>query len=150
MHIVMYNSIFIYQEHSVLVDFCSAENHAIEKWSYGGGWIPIVPGQGYPVINRASDEFIILRFAGHPEGTNRHCIGLRELVDTLNATLVGYGLKAPMEIFPDDLCPPDKSNYLDLPIRCKCGRQYLQKGRGLVNGDLLCPIGFEEGCRPQK
>jgi hypothetical protein len=72
-------------------------------------------------------------------------IGLRELVDTLNATLVGHGLKAPMPIIYGDLCPADETNYLDLTVRCRCGWQYLQKGRAFV---ILCPVGFGMGYRP--
>ena len=48
-----------------------------------------------------------------------------------------------MPIIYGDLCPV--TNYLDLPVRCRCGWQYLQKGRAFVNGGILCPVGFEMG-----
>jgi hypothetical protein len=48
-----------------------------------------------------------------------------------------------MPIIYGDLCPA--TNYLDLPVRCRCGWQYLQKGRAFVNGGILCPVGFEMG-----
>ena len=60
-----------------------------------------------------------LKSINQPPSTNS--IGLRELIDTLNATLVGHGLKAPMPIIYGDLCPVDETNYLDLPVRCRCG-----------------------------
>jgi hypothetical protein len=48
-----------------------------------------------------------------------------------------------MPIICGDLCPADETNYLDLPVRCRCGWQYLQKGRAFVNEGILCPVGFE-------
>ena len=117
----MYDKFFFYEEHSALMAFRSLDEYRIEKWSYCGGWCPVERGKPQPCIARLDFEFVILRIADHPEGTNRHCIGLKQLVDVLNTTLAGWGLRQPMALLPDDLCPPDSSSYLDLPRRCmKC------------------------------
>ncbi|PPR06685.1 hypothetical protein CVT26_001004 [Gymnopilus dilepis] len=116
------------------------------KWTWKKLYVDQKRGD-HAFLDSSLPFFLILRIADHPGGTNRHCIGLQELANTYSLLWAPFSNLG--RLYPDE-APEDFSDFLELPVRCICGRLYPTRSLNfedldMEKGEAICPN--DHGCR---